>query len=61
MKVAEPGNDVALLLVGLATALTDVLKVVLPDAAATSTARVVGRLGSADVCHWLLDINSRIG
>lgn len=48
-EVVEPENDVSLLLVALGTAITDVTSVVMPDAAATSTARVVGREGGANV------------
>lgn len=60
-EVLEPENDVSVILVGLGTAITDVTSVVMPDAAATSTARVVGREAGADVCNWLLDMKSRIG
>lgn len=61
MEVAEPENGASTLILGLATAITDVTRVVMPDAAATSTARVVGHRSGADVCHWLLDMKSRIG
>lgn len=61
MEVAETENGVSTLLEGLATAITDVTRVVMPDAAATSTARVVGHRSGADVCHWLLDMKLRIG
>lgn len=61
MEVADAGNGVALLLTGRVAAVKDVTRVVMPDAAATSTARVVGRKGGTDVCHWLLDMKSRIG
>lgn len=60
-EVVEPENDVSLLLVALGTAITDVTSVVMPDAAATSTARVVGRQGGVNVCNCLLDMKSRIG
>lgn len=60
-EVVEPENDVSLLLVALGTAITDVISVVMPDAAATSKARVVDREDGADVCKWLLDMKSRIG
>lgn len=61
MESAGRGNDVSLLFVGHVTVVTDVTRVVMPDVAAMSTARVVGRKGGADVCHWLFDIKSRIG
>lgn len=60
-EVVEPENDVSLLFAALGTDITDVTSVVMPDAAATSTARVVGREGGANVCNWLLDMKSRIG
>lgn len=54
-------KDVSWLFVGPATDVTDVTRVVMPDAAATLTARVVGRKGGADICNWPLDMKSRIG